>query len=134
MRQGSVAASVASHVSTMFVFNTFRPSGLRLDWREMLASENRAFVLQLKGLEYSLEARCDGVLALEFDRLRRIARSRALAVLRRARRGAQAVVRSRLPGREAPAGGKEIWPRIDPGLATPAIFHSITTTAPLGVV
>ena len=39
----------------MFVFNTFRPSGLRLDWREILASKNREFVLQLKGLEYSLE-------------------------------------------------------------------------------
>ena len=53
--QSNVAATVASHISTMFVFNTFRPTGLPLAWGEMLASKNCVFSLQLKGLEYSLE-------------------------------------------------------------------------------
>ncbi len=49
------AASVASHVSTLFVFNTFRPTGRKLTWEEVLAAKGSVFVLQLKGLEYSLE-------------------------------------------------------------------------------
>ncbi len=49
------ATSVAAHVSTMFVYNTFRPSGRSLSWPEMLASKGRVFTIQLKGLEYSLE-------------------------------------------------------------------------------
>lgn len=52
--QGRVAASVASHISTVFVFNTFRPSGRPLAWGDMLKSGG-VFVIQLKGLEYSLE-------------------------------------------------------------------------------
>lgn len=53
--QSSVAASVASHISTMFVFNTFRPTGQHLDWSELLKLRDRVVILQLKGLEYSLE-------------------------------------------------------------------------------
>jgi DNA helicase HerA-like ATPase len=37
------------------VFNTFRPTGQRLAWGDLLAAENRVVVLQLAGLEHSLE-------------------------------------------------------------------------------
>jgi DNA phosphorothioation-dependent restriction protein DptH len=54
--QARYAASAASHVSTVFVFNTFRPSGRKLAWTDLLDSENRVVVIQLKGLEHSLES------------------------------------------------------------------------------
>jgi len=50
-----VASLAESHISTIFVFNTFRPSGKKLAWSEMLASESKVWVIQLKGLEHSLE-------------------------------------------------------------------------------
>ena len=53
--QRRIASSVASHISTMFVFNTFLDNGLSLNWREMLKSGGHVFVIQLKGLEHSLE-------------------------------------------------------------------------------
>lgn len=53
--QSRFAASAASHVSTLFVFNTFRPNGQRLSWTDMLAAHNHVVVIQLKGLEHSLE-------------------------------------------------------------------------------
>jgi hypothetical protein len=53
--QSRFAATAASHVSTLFVFNTFRPSGEKLAWTDMLAGRNRVVVIQLKGLEDSLE-------------------------------------------------------------------------------
>src|SRR5205807_5702788 len=53
--QARFASSAASHVSTLFVFNTFRPSGNKLSWPDMLAARNRVVVIQLKGLEHSLE-------------------------------------------------------------------------------
>ena len=53
--QSKVAATAASHISTLFVFNTFRPSGQKLAWTDMLAGRNRVVVIQLKGLEHSLE-------------------------------------------------------------------------------
>lgn len=53
--QSTVAATVASHISTMFVFNTFRPTGMRMAWKEVLSSQSSVLVIQLKGLEYSLE-------------------------------------------------------------------------------
>jgi hypothetical protein len=53
--QRRIASSVASHISTMFVFNTFQVNGLSLNWREMLESEGHVFLIQLKGLEHSLE-------------------------------------------------------------------------------
>src|SRR5262249_17270794 len=53
--QGRFAASVASHISTLFVFNTFRSNGQKLAWTEMMESSGHVFIIQLKGLEYSLE-------------------------------------------------------------------------------
>jgi hypothetical protein len=53
--QARFAASVSSHVSTLFVFNTFRPSGQKLAWTDILAARNRIVVIQLQGLEHSLE-------------------------------------------------------------------------------
>ena len=53
--QARFAASAASHVSTLFVFNTFRSGGQRLLWTDMLSGSNQVIVIQLKGLEYSLE-------------------------------------------------------------------------------
>jgi hypothetical protein len=53
--QARFAASAGSHVSTLFVFNTFRPGGRKLAWDEMLGSPNRVVVIQLRGLEHSLE-------------------------------------------------------------------------------
>ena len=53
--QSRFAASAASHISTVFVFNTFRQSGEKLSWPDLLNSDNRAVIIQLKGLEHSLE-------------------------------------------------------------------------------
>lgn len=53
--QSHLAATVASHISTLFVFNTFRPSGRKLNWQEIMKATGSVFLLQLKGLEYSLE-------------------------------------------------------------------------------
>jgi DNA phosphorothioation-dependent restriction protein DptH len=53
--QRRIASAVASHISTMFVFNTFKDNGLILDWQDMLDGGGRVFIIQLKGLEYSLE-------------------------------------------------------------------------------
>ena len=53
--QRRIASSVASHISTMFVFNTFQDHGLPLDWQDMLDSRGHVFVIQLKGLDRSLE-------------------------------------------------------------------------------
>ena len=53
--QSKFAASAASHISTVFVFNTFRQNGQKVSWPDLLQSENRAIIIQLKGLEHSLE-------------------------------------------------------------------------------
>jgi DNA phosphorothioation-dependent restriction protein DptH len=53
--QSRFAASAASHISTVFVFNTFRRNGEKLAWRDLLNSDKRAIIIQLKGLEHSLE-------------------------------------------------------------------------------
>ena len=53
--QRRIASSVASHISTIFVFNTFQDNGLSMDWPDMLEKRDRVFVIQLKGLEHSLE-------------------------------------------------------------------------------
>src|SRR5208337_4145697 len=53
--QARFAASAASHISTVFVFNTFRRYGRKLAWSDILRAENRAVIIQLKGLEHSLE-------------------------------------------------------------------------------
>jgi DNA phosphorothioation-dependent restriction protein DptH len=49
------AAAVASHISTVFVFNTFRATGLDLDWGKILSAEAMTYIVQLKGLEHLLE-------------------------------------------------------------------------------
>lgn len=49
------AESVASHISTIFVFNTFRANGLEIDWHSILTSPARTYIIQLKGLEHLLE-------------------------------------------------------------------------------
>jgi len=48
------AAEVGSHVSTVFVFNTFRTSGRTLSWVDLM-NEGGVFIIQLRGLEHSLE-------------------------------------------------------------------------------
>ncbi len=53
--QSRNASTASSHISTLFVFNTFRPGGQRLSWTDMLAARNRVVVIQLKGLEHTLE-------------------------------------------------------------------------------
>jgi DNA phosphorothioation-dependent restriction protein DptH len=53
--QARFAASAASHVSTVFVLNTFRANGQKLAWPDLLEPANRVVVVQLKGPEYSLE-------------------------------------------------------------------------------
>jgi len=53
--QARFAASAASHISTVFVFNTFRRCGQKLAWSDFLRADNRAVIIQLKGLEHSLE-------------------------------------------------------------------------------
>jgi DNA phosphorothioation-dependent restriction protein DptH len=53
--QARFAAPAASHISTVFVFNTFRQNGRKLAWPDILQAGNRTVVIQLKGLEHSLE-------------------------------------------------------------------------------
>ena len=50
-----LASTVASHISTMFLFNTFRSEGQNMQWGDMLRSNGKVFVTKLKGLEHSLE-------------------------------------------------------------------------------
>jgi DNA phosphorothioation-dependent restriction protein DptH len=49
-----VIQTLAAHVSTLFVFNTLRPGGHKLDWSTLLSPGKSVTVLQLKGLEHSL--------------------------------------------------------------------------------
>lgn len=53
--QSRYASAVASHVSTLFFFNTLRPTGRKLAWEEILRKRAGVVVVQLKGLEVSLE-------------------------------------------------------------------------------
>jgi len=53
--QSRAAATVASHISTLFVFNTFRRNGQKLAWGDIMGSGAPVFIIQLKGLEHSLE-------------------------------------------------------------------------------
>jgi DNA phosphorothioation-dependent restriction protein DptH len=50
------AATAASHISTLFVFNTFRNTGKKLTWPHLFDVEKRTCIIQLKGLEHSLES------------------------------------------------------------------------------
>jgi hypothetical protein len=49
------AAAVASHISTVFIFNTFRATGLDLSWEKILSKGAHTYIVQLKGLESLLE-------------------------------------------------------------------------------
>lgn len=49
------AAAVASHISTVFVFNTFRITSSPLAWENVFSSEPHTYLIQMRGLEYSLE-------------------------------------------------------------------------------
>ena len=53
--QRRIAANVLSHISTVFVFNTFREGGNKLTWKDMVEADGKVFIIQLKGLENSLE-------------------------------------------------------------------------------
>lgn len=44
-----LAASVASHIATLFVFDVFRPSGTTVRWKDLLS--RRVTLLQFRGLE-----------------------------------------------------------------------------------
>jgi DNA helicase HerA-like ATPase len=50
------ALAAASHISTLFVFDTFRSTGRKLSWDDLLNGERaQTWVLQLAGLESSVE-------------------------------------------------------------------------------
>jgi DNA phosphorothioation-dependent restriction protein DptH len=49
------ASSASSHVSTLFFFNTFRKTGHPLSWSDLLTCRNEVWILQLGGLEASVE-------------------------------------------------------------------------------
>jgi DNA phosphorothioation-dependent restriction protein DptH len=49
------AASAASHISTLFFFDTFRKTGQNLTWSDLLAGHSQVWILQLGGLEASVE-------------------------------------------------------------------------------
>lgn len=49
------AGAVASHISTVFVFNTFRATGLDLSWETILKARGMTYIVQLRGLENLLE-------------------------------------------------------------------------------
>lgn len=53
--QRRYAASVSAHISTVFVFNIFRQGGRRLNWADLTRRSGGVHVIQLRGLESSLE-------------------------------------------------------------------------------
>jgi len=51
-----VALAAASHISTLFVFDTFRSTGHKLSWGDLIGgNEAHTWILQLGGLESSVE-------------------------------------------------------------------------------
>lgn len=46
-----IAAKLNSHISTFFIFNTFRKNGERVSWQKIINSRNSIHIIQLKGLE-----------------------------------------------------------------------------------
>ncbi len=53
--QRRIALSAASHVSSLFIFDTFRSNGQKLSWNDFLSNRKEVWVLQLGGLESSVE-------------------------------------------------------------------------------
>src|SRR5262249_25813854 len=49
------ASSAGPHVSTLFFFNTFRKTGHALSWSDLVERRNEVWILQLGGLEASVE-------------------------------------------------------------------------------
>jgi DNA phosphorothioation-dependent restriction protein DptH len=49
------ASSAGPHVSTLFFFNTFRKTGHALSWSDLLRRRSEIWILQLGGLEASVE-------------------------------------------------------------------------------
>jgi len=49
------ATSAASHISTLFFFDTFRKTGQNLSWSNLLSDRSQVWILQLGGLEASVE-------------------------------------------------------------------------------
>ena len=50
-----VAASAASHLSSLFLFDTFRSTGVPLAWSDLQQKPHQAWILQLGGMESSTE-------------------------------------------------------------------------------
>jgi DNA phosphorothioation-dependent restriction protein DptH len=50
-RRAGLALTLKSHVSTFFIFDTFRPSGENLNWDFLQDDRRTALILQLRGLE-----------------------------------------------------------------------------------
>lgn len=46
-----IAAKLKSHISTFFIFNTFRKNGESISWEKIIKNGNSIFIVQLKGLE-----------------------------------------------------------------------------------
>lgn len=46
-----IALTLKSHISTFFIFDTFRSSGKELNWDSITVDKNSAYVIQLRGLE-----------------------------------------------------------------------------------
>jgi DNA phosphorothioation-dependent restriction protein DptH len=49
------ASSASSHISTLFFFNTFRKTGRALSWSDLINRKSEVWILQLGGLEASVE-------------------------------------------------------------------------------
>jgi len=47
----TTATKLKSHISTFFIFNTFRETGERVSWQSLAERKNSVCVIQLKGLE-----------------------------------------------------------------------------------
>jgi len=46
-----IAAKLDSHISTFFIFNTFRKNGEKISWKKIINSKDMVHIIQLKGLE-----------------------------------------------------------------------------------
>lgn len=46
-----IAVKLNSHISTFFIFNTFRKNGESISWRKIINNRNAVHIIQLKGLE-----------------------------------------------------------------------------------
>lgn len=49
------ARSAASHVSSLFLFDIFRSTGIAIKWNDLLESRSQCTIVQLRGLEQNLQ-------------------------------------------------------------------------------